>query len=146
MIGALVEGAGLLPAGDLPAWYWALTGVLLGGVLASFACVVVERVPRRQSLLGRSRCACGRALRPGENVPLLGWLRAGGTARCCGARIPGWYAASEALAMAAAGVAGWWAGAAGVAAALAAGAAVTAVVTARRRAAAAPEGIPPEGS
>lgn len=69
---------------------------LLGAVLASFSCVLVERVPRGESIWGRSKCACGRQLHWAENVPVLSWVALRGTARCCGARIPVRYLVAEA--------------------------------------------------
>jgi leader peptidase (prepilin peptidase)/N-methyltransferase len=68
----------------------------LGMVLASFLCVVAERVPRGESLMGRSHCVCGRQLDGSENIPVFGWLLSRGRARCCGAKIPARYVLSEA--------------------------------------------------
>lgn len=86
---------------------------LFGAAFASFLTVVAERLPRGDSLGGRSRCACGRPLaafdgwRP-QNVPVLGWLAARGTARCCGARLPRLYLVNElVLAAGFTAVAGW---------------------------------------
>ena len=73
---------------NLPAWYPIVVGGIFGAILASFTMVVVERVPRRESINGRSRCSCGRQLRAWENVPIVGWLLSGGKARCCGSQIP----------------------------------------------------------
>lgn len=70
--------------------------VVLGACIASFCCVVAERVPQRRSLGGRSACACGRQLRAYENVPIVGWLALRGRARCCGTRLPAYYVLSEA--------------------------------------------------
>lgn len=78
-----------------PGLFAALYGFFLGGVFASFYGVVAERVPKRLSLGGRSNCACGRRLRASENVPILGWLATGGTARCCGASLPRSYLIAE---------------------------------------------------
>jgi leader peptidase (prepilin peptidase)/N-methyltransferase len=69
----------------------------LGASLGSFLGVVVDRVPRGESLGGRSRCVCGTPIRARDNVPIFGYLLRGGRARCCGARIPGWYLALEVL-------------------------------------------------
>ena len=83
---------------------------VMGAALASFGCVVSERVPAGQSIQGRSHCACGRQLRVSENVPVLGWLRARRGAACCGTRPPVRYVLAEAgagLWGAAAGAAGW---------------------------------------
>lgn len=75
----------------------AFYGLFLGSSLASFACVVAERVPAGVSVNGRSRCGCGRQLRAVENIPLVGWLRARGVASCCGAKIPARYFYAEAI-------------------------------------------------
>ena len=69
-------------------WIGVLYGVFLGGCLASFGCVVSERVPAGLGIGGRSVCACGRQLTALENIPVLGWARVGGRARCCDARLP----------------------------------------------------------
>jgi leader peptidase (prepilin peptidase) / N-methyltransferase len=81
----------------------ALAG-LMGAALGSFAAVAIERIPRGQSLGGRSQCVCGTQIRARDNVPILSYLARRGRARCCGAPIPGWYLAAE-VAGAAAGVA-----------------------------------------
>jgi leader peptidase (prepilin peptidase)/N-methyltransferase len=66
----------------------------LGLVVGSFLNVVVHRVPRGQSIVRPgSRCpACGRGIRPLENVPVLSWLwlrgRCGGCAAPISARYP----------------------------------------------------------
>ena len=73
-----------------------------GACLGSFLAVVAERVPRGESLGGRSHCVCGASIEARDNVPILGYLARRGRARCCGTRIPWWYAAVE---IAAAGVA-----------------------------------------
>ena len=86
---------------NLPDWWWGLLGGMLGGSLASFLAVVVERVPRGETLTGRSLCACGRVLRATENIPIIGWLAAGGRASCCGARIPAALLAGETAGVAA---------------------------------------------
>jgi len=80
---------------QIPAWLYFLFGSLFGACVASFLGVVGERVPRRETLGGRSHCVCGAPLRAGANVPVLGWLLAGGRAKCCGAKIPARYVLSE---------------------------------------------------
>lgn len=75
--------------------FWGLFGAALGAVLASFGCVVSERRARKLSILGRSACACGRQLTVLENVPIFGWLRAGGVSGCCGGKLPVRYLLAE---------------------------------------------------
>ena len=88
-------------------WYNVLSGGFFGAITASFLCVCSERIPAKLSLGGRSKCACGRQLRWGENTPILGWLRSRGVASCCGVRIPRRYLYSEIF------LAGAWAAAGG---------------------------------
>ncbi|MEB2345622.1 MAG: prepilin peptidase [Deltaproteobacteria bacterium] len=70
----------------------------LGAVVGSFLNVVIHRLPRGESVVRPgSRCpACGRAIRPWHNVPVLGWLALGGRCRDCGVRIPARYPLVEA--------------------------------------------------
>lgn len=68
----------------------------LGASIASFLGVVIERVPKGELITGRSHCACGRQLKWYENVPVIGYLRTGGKAKCCGAKLPVWYVLFEA--------------------------------------------------
>lgn len=83
----------------MPVWFWAVLGVLFGGITASFLTVVGERVPRGETLGGRSHCVCGVQI-PGQyNLPVLGWLICRGRARCCGARLPVRYVVGEASLM-----------------------------------------------
>lgn len=70
---------------------------LLGGAMASFAWVVIDRVERGAGLMGRSACAsCGRVLGPFELVPLFSWLFLRGRCRGCGSRISVAYPVTEA--------------------------------------------------
>lgn len=74
----------------LPLWSGFLLAqlCLLGAVFGSFGNVLVWRLPRGQSILGRSRCPkCGRTLSGTDLVPLLSyaWLR--GRCRTCRERI-----------------------------------------------------------
>ena len=79
----------------LATYPYVLFAALLGTCIASFACVVIERGGRDESLGGRSHCICGRQLKNRENLPIIGWLLCFGKARCCGARIPAWYVLAE---------------------------------------------------
>jgi len=75
----------------------ALAGIL-GALVGSFLNVVIHRLPRGESVVSPgSRCpACGRAIRPWHNVPVLAWLWLRGRCRDCGARIPVRYPLVEA--------------------------------------------------
>lgn len=64
---------------------------MLGGSIASFLGVVIERGKRKEPITGRSHCACGRKLEWYENIPVFGWLRVGGTTKCCNTKLPVWY-------------------------------------------------------
>ncbi len=95
-----------------PTWFFAIVAGFFGAALASFLGVVGERVPRHETLGGRSHCVCGADL-GGTNIPIVGWLVLRGRARCCGARIPVRYVLAEAyLAASWAGIAAlrlvWW--------------------------------------
>lgn len=79
----------------VPNALFAVYAGVFGAVIASFLCVVAERVPRGESIGGRSHCVCGRQLRGTENVPVVGWVLARGKARCCGAQIPARYVLAE---------------------------------------------------
>lgn len=73
----------------IPAWWWWTAATLLGLCTGSFLNVVVHRLPRGESVLWpRSRCPrCSRAIRPWENVPLLGWIFLRGRCAGCGGAI-----------------------------------------------------------
>lgn len=79
-------------------WPWAeaatiLFGFAWGAMLGSFINVVVYRLPRGESVVAeRSRCPrCQAAIRPTDNVPVLGWLWLGGRCRDCGGAIATFY-------------------------------------------------------
>ncbi len=71
---------------------------VLGLLIGSFLNVVVWRVPRGQSIVRPpSACpACGHAIRPWDNVPVMSWLVLRGRCRDCGAPISVRYPAVEA--------------------------------------------------
>ena len=72
----------------------------LGGlIVGSFLNVVAYRLPRRESLVSPgSRCpACGTAIKPYDNVPVLGWVLLRGRCRACEERISPRYPLVEAL-------------------------------------------------
>lgn len=72
----------------LPTWL-ALTWLAgAGAIFASYANLAAARIPRGQSsVTGASACeACGHAVRPWDNVPVVSWLVLRGRCRDCGAR------------------------------------------------------------
>lgn len=70
-----------------------------GAVVGSFLNVVAYRLPRRESLVSPgSRCpGCGTAIKPYDNIPVLGWLLLRGRCRNCKQQISARYPAVEAL-------------------------------------------------
>lgn len=71
---------------------------LCGLAFGSFLNVLAYRLPRRQSLVRPgSRCpSCARAIKPRDNVPVLGWLLLRGRCRTCRAPISPRYPLVEA--------------------------------------------------
>jgi leader peptidase (prepilin peptidase)/N-methyltransferase len=63
--------------------------VVFGLALGSFANVLIYRLPREESLVHPpSRCpACGRKIRPIENIPVVSWIFLRARCRGCGVRI-----------------------------------------------------------
>jgi leader peptidase (prepilin peptidase)/N-methyltransferase len=76
---------------------WAAAALCVGLIVGSFANVVIHRLPRQESVVWpRSRCpACGAAIRPRDNVPVLSYLVLRGRCRDCAARIAPRYALVE---------------------------------------------------
>jgi leader peptidase (prepilin peptidase)/N-methyltransferase len=72
---------------------------LFGAVIGSFLNVVAYRLPRRESLVAPgSRCpGCNTAIKPYDNIPILGWLLLRGRCRACATPISPRYPAIEAL-------------------------------------------------
>src|SRR5947209_6772980 len=72
---------------------------VLGAAIGSFLNVVAYRLPRRESLIHPpSRCPdCETAIRPYDNIPVLGWLLLRGRCRQCGMHISPRYPIVEAL-------------------------------------------------
>lgn len=71
---------------------------LFGAVVGSFLNVVAYRLPRRESLVSPgSRCpGCGTAIKPYDNIPMLGWLVLRGRCRACRTPISSRYPLTEA--------------------------------------------------
>ena len=70
-----------------------LLAAVLGAAVGSFLNVVVQRVPRGESVVHpRSRCpGCETPVASRDNVPLLSWLLLRGRCRACAAPIPARY-------------------------------------------------------
>ncbi len=81
-------------AGILPLFLF-LAGLAVG----SFLNVVVQRLPRGESVLApRSRCpVCAAPIRPGDNLPVVSFVVLGGRCRACRTRIPLRYPVMELL-------------------------------------------------
>ncbi len=57
---------------------------VLGACFGSFLNVVIYRLPRGITLLGKSRCpACGQAILFRDNIPVVGWIILRGRCRRC---------------------------------------------------------------
>lgn len=67
-----------------------MLGGLLGASIASFAQLVCDRLPRRESIVvPASHCtACQHRLWPHDLIPVISWLLLGGKCRYCKAAIP----------------------------------------------------------
>jgi leader peptidase (prepilin peptidase)/N-methyltransferase len=75
------------------AWVRAIVALPFGLAIGSFMTVVVDRVPKGESVMSpRSRCpSCGAEIRARDNVPVLSWLWLRGRCRSCGERISSVY-------------------------------------------------------
>jgi leader peptidase (prepilin peptidase)/N-methyltransferase len=79
----------------------AIVGILaavLGLMIGSFLTVVVDRVPKHESVVRpRSRCpGCGAPVQVRDNVPVISWVLLRGRCRTCGERISPRYPLIEA--------------------------------------------------
>ena len=63
---------------------------ILGTALGSFLNVCIDRLPRRESVVGgRSHCdSCKRELKPSEMIPIVSYIALRGRCASCGAPIP----------------------------------------------------------
>lgn len=73
--------------------------VAVGAMVGSFLNVCIHRLPRRESLVApRSHCpACGAAVAPYDNIPVVSYLILRGRCRRCRCRIPWRYPLVEGL-------------------------------------------------
>jgi leader peptidase (prepilin peptidase)/N-methyltransferase len=76
----------------------AIVAAILGLAIGSFLTVVVDRVPKKESIVSpRSRCPnCGAEIRNRDNIPVLSWLLLRGRCRSCRARVSARYPLLEA--------------------------------------------------
>jgi leader peptidase (prepilin peptidase)/N-methyltransferase len=76
----------------------AIVAAVLGLAVGSFLTVVVDRIPKKESIVSpRSRCPhCGAEIRNRDNIPVLSWLLLGGRCRSCRARVSARYPLLEA--------------------------------------------------
>ncbi len=84
---------------DLPPSFLLVLAGMLGLLFGSFANVVIYRLPRGENLAyPGSHCpACGAAIKPYHNLPVLGFLWLRGRAGCCKAPISWRYPTVELL-------------------------------------------------
>lgn len=73
--------------------------VIFSLTIGSFLGVCITRLPQGESIVyPPSHCdACGRRLKPGELIPVLGYILCRGRCRSCGAPVPMWYPLLEFL-------------------------------------------------
>jgi leader peptidase (prepilin peptidase)/N-methyltransferase len=83
----------------MPIAFAAAFAGVLGSIVGSFLNVVAYRLPRRESLVRPgSRCpGCATAIKPYDNLPVLGWLLLRGRCRSCGVSISPRYPLVEAV-------------------------------------------------
>lgn len=74
---------------DLPPLFWGISIFVLGLIIGSFLNVVIYRAPRGESIVvTSSHCTnCDAAIKPYDNIPLVGYLILGGRCRNCRSRI-----------------------------------------------------------
>ncbi len=86
-------------ATGLPVGLVLLAVAVVGALIGSFLNVVIHRLPREESVVfPNSRCpACGTAIRPYDNLPVVSWAVLRGHCRSCRAPISARYPAVELL-------------------------------------------------
>lgn len=88
-----------MPYDTLPPAFWFAAAGLFGLVIGSFLNVVIHRWPRGESIvLPASHCgACGVAIKPYDNIPVVSYVLLAGKCRSCKERISVRYPLVEAL-------------------------------------------------
>lgn len=65
-----------------------IIGGVFSSIFSSFYSLLFYRIPKKQSINGRSKCICGRTLPINENLPIIGYIYLKGYSSCCNAKIP----------------------------------------------------------
>jgi len=83
----------------VPDWIWLVFTFAFGCCVGSFLNVVIYRLPREKSIVRPSSAcpACGKQIRPYDNIPLVSWLVLGRKCRYCKAPISPRYFVIELL-------------------------------------------------
>lgn len=69
----------------MPEWFEITFAAILGLLFGSFATAFAYRVPRHESLGGRSKCPnCNTTVRAADNIPVISYLLLRGKCRNCG--------------------------------------------------------------
>jgi leader peptidase (prepilin peptidase)/N-methyltransferase len=63
-------------------------GGSFGAIFSSFYSLVYYRIPRNESINGRSHCICGKIIPYYENIPIFGYIFLKGKSSCCKTTIP----------------------------------------------------------
>jgi leader peptidase (prepilin peptidase) / N-methyltransferase len=84
---------------NLPFSYYVIISFILGLLVGSFLNVVIQRVPRGESIIfpGSHCFECGMSIGPLDNIPLISFVLLSGRCRHCRARISFLYPAVEIL-------------------------------------------------
>jgi prepilin signal peptidase PulO-like enzyme (type II secretory pathway) len=84
---------------DLPFAYYLFFAFIFGLLIGSFLNVVIHRIPLNESIIfPGSHCpACGKPIRPLDNIPLISYALLRGRCRSCSARISPVYPLVEIL-------------------------------------------------
>lgn len=65
-----------------------VVGGVFGTIFSSFYQLLLDRIPRGESIIGRSHCICKRQLSVYENIPIISYTLLLGKSKCCKSKIP----------------------------------------------------------